>query len=135
LGGWSDPRGTLDVDINLFVGHDELDAALDVLERAGLSIDRAAAARADHDGDVLVGQSGGLRVVLFTPSIPFAWEAMTTRRRLRGPSVEADYLSPEATAVFKFLFFRPKELVDVEKLARCRGRSSTMRTYVGGSSI
>ncbi len=122
LGAFSDPGGTHDVDINLFVSADALDAALDVLERAGLVIDRAAATRADREGDVLVGHCGGLRVDLFTPSIPFAWEAMKTRRRLRGPSGEADYLSPESTAVFKLLFFRPKDLVDVEKLVAVQGR-------------
>lgn len=121
LGVWSDPRSTYDVDINLFVAPDALDAALDVLERAGLTIDRAAAKRADREGDVLVGHCGGLRVDLFTPSIPFAWEAMKTRRRMRGPSGEADYLSAEATALFKLLFFRPKDLLDVEKLVAVQG--------------
>ena len=116
LGAWSDPRGTYDVEINLFVKPGELDNALDVLERVGVTIDRAAAATADAAGDVIVGTSGGLRVDLFTPSIPFSWEAMRTRRRLRGPSGEAWYLSAEATAVFKLLFFRAKDLVDVEKL-------------------
>jgi hypothetical protein len=121
LGAWSDPRGTHDVDINLFVAHDGLDAALDVLEAAGVSIDRDAARKADAAGDVIVGACGGLRVDFFTPSIPFAWEAMKTRRRLRGPSGEAWYLSPEATALFKLLFFRGKDLVDVEKLVAVQG--------------
>ena len=116
LGAWSDPRGTYDVDVNLFVDHDGLDAALDVLAAAGVTIDRAAARQADEAGDVLIGRYDGLRVDLFTPSIPFSWEAMKTRRRLRGPSGEAYYLSPEATAIFKLLFFRSKDLVDVEKL-------------------
>lgn len=122
LGAWSDPRGTLDVDINLFVTHDELDGALDVLTRAGVELDRTAARRADADGDVLVGRYQGMRIDLFTPSIPFAWEAMRTRRRLTGPSGEASYLSPEASAIFKLLFFRAKDLVDVEKLVAVQGR-------------
>ncbi|MSP63368.1 MAG: hypothetical protein EXR72_24100 [Myxococcales bacterium] len=121
LGAWSDPRGTHDVDLNLFVDHDGLDAALDVLVAAGVVIDRGAARLADEAGDVLVGHYGGLRVDLFTPSIPFAWEAMTTRRRLRGPSDEAYYLSPEALAIFKLLFFRSKDLLDVEKLVAVQG--------------
>ena len=129
LGVWSDPRGTYDVDINLFVDHDGLDAALDVLASAGLEIDRAAATVADAAGEVLIGRAGGLRVDLFTPSIPFAWEAMTTRRRLRSPLGEAYYLSPEATAIFKLLFFRAKDQLDVEKLVAVQG-ADLDRTYV-----
>jgi hypothetical protein len=121
LGAWSDPRATYDVDLNLFVHHADLDGALDTLEAAGLEIDRQAARLADETGDVLIGHSGGLRVDLFTPSIPFSWEALKTRRRLAGPSGEAWYLSPEATAVFKLLFFRPKDVLDVEKLVAVQG--------------
>lgn len=129
LGAWSDPRGTHDVDVNLFVSPHELDAALDTLAGAGVVIDREAARRADAAGEAIVGHCGGLRVDLFTPSIPFAWEAMQTRRRLRGPSGEAWYLSAEATAVFKLLFFRLKDLVDVEKLVVVQG-DDLNRAYI-----
>lgn len=121
LGAWSDPRATHDVDLNLFVGPENLDAALDVLVASGVGIDREAARRADAMGEVLVGHYQGLRVDLFTPSIPFAWEALTTRRRLLGPSGQAWYLSPEAMAIFKLLFFRSKDIVDVEKLVAVQG--------------
>ncbi len=129
LGLWSDPRGTYDVDLNLFVDSAGLAAALDAMEVAGLSIDRAAAHAADQRGDVLVGRAFGLRIDLFTPSIPFAWEAMRTRRRVAGPDGEADYLSPEAIAVFKLLFFRPKDRLDVEKLVLVQG-SALDRAFV-----
>ena len=116
-GIWGDPRGTHDVDLNLFVGLEELDSALDVLEAAGLEIDRVRAHKAAAEGAELVGHYHGLRVDLFTPSIPFAWEALKSRRRVVGPSGEAAwYLSPEATAIFKLLFFRAKDRVDLEKL-------------------
>lgn len=120
-GAFADPRGTHDVDINLFVDHDRFDGALDVLCAAGLEIDRAAARRADQEGATVVGRCEGMRVDLFTPSIPFSWEAARTRVRLRGPSGEAWYLAPEATAVFKLLFFRPKDLLDLEKLVAVQG--------------
>ncbi len=121
LGAWSDPRGTHDVDIHLFVSHADFERALDVLVAAGLEIDRGAATIADREGSVVIGRYAGLRVDLFTPSIPFSWEAMRTRKRLAGPSGEADYLSAEATAVFKLLFFRPKDLLDIEKLVAVQG--------------
>lgn len=131
FGVWADPRGTYDVDINLFIDHPALDAALDVLTAAGVQFDRDAARKADVEGDVIVGRYAGMRIDLFTPSIPFAWEAMSTRRRLRGPSGEAYYLSPEAIAIFKLLFFRGKDIVDVEKLVEVQG-GDLDRAYIRG---
>jgi hypothetical protein len=121
LGVWSDPRGTYGVDINLFVDRAHLDFALDVLEAAGLQIDRAAARVADLAGDVIVCRYRGMRVDLFTPSIPFAWEAGRTLRRVAGPAGAHNYLSPEAIAIFKLLFYRPKDVVDVERLLVVQG--------------
>jgi hypothetical protein len=120
-GVWGDPRGTHDVDLNLFVTGSPLDAALDVLVSAGLEIDRQAARQADREGAELVGRHAGMRVDIFTPSIPFAWEAMRTRRHVVGPRGAAWFLSPEATTVFKLLFFRAKDVLDVEKLVRVQG--------------
>jgi hypothetical protein len=121
-GAWADPRGTHDVDINLFVTAAELDRALDVLETVGVAFVREQAMRAEAEGDVIIGWLNNMRVDLFTPSIPFAWEALKTRRRLTGPSGDAYYLSPEAIALFKLLFFRPKDLLDVEKLILVQGK-------------
>lgn len=121
-GLWGDPRGTYDVDINLFVDHDGVPDAIDVFEACGVRFDRAAALRADAEGDVLVGWKERLRVDVFTPSIPFSWEAGRTRRRVAGPYGEAWYLSPEATTLFKLLFFRTKDQADLEKLVVVQGK-------------
>jgi len=123
FGIWGDPRGTYDVDINLFVNHDELDHALDVIEAEDVELDREAARAADQSGDVIVGWHGDMRVDLFTPSIPFAWEAMEKAVRIRGPHGEAAFLSAESIAIFKLLFFRPKDLLDVEKLIEVQGNA------------
>ena len=40
---------------------------------------------------------------------------------MQGPLGEASYLSAEATAVFKLLFYRNKDLVDLEKLVAVQG--------------
>ncbi len=121
LGVWSDPRGTLDVDINLFVAQDRAAQVLDVLATAGVLFDRASALRAVESGDSVLGRYHGLRVDLFMPSIPFSWEAGRTRRLVRGPDGELAFLSPEALAVFKLLFFRAKDVVDLEKLVTVQG--------------
>lgn len=113
----------------LFVTSDQLDGALDVLVACGLEIDRNKARQADKDDAELVGQFSGRRVDMFTPSIPFAWEPLRTRRQVAGPPGTAWYLSPEALAVFKMLFFRGKDVLDVEKLLAVQG-SLLDRAYV-----
>ena len=128
-GIWGDPRGTHDVDVNVFVSHDELEGALDALEGAGVSIDREAARRADLEGDVLVGDYQGMRIDIFTPSIPFSWEASRTRVEIDGPHGPMSILSAEATAVFKLLFFRAKDLVDIDKMVAVQGEDLD-RAYV-----
>lgn len=119
------------MDINLFVDHVALGAALDVIEGAGVSLDRAAAVAADAEGELIVGWHERLRVDLFTPSIPFSWEAMWTRVSVEGPRGRAYYLSAEATVIFKLLFFRSKDLADVERLVAVQGVKLD-RAYVRG---
>ncbi len=120
-GLWGDPRGTHDVDLNLFVQGHEFETALDVLAAAGVELDRATARRADSEGDTIVGWCEGIRVDMFTPSIPFAYEAQATAVRVEGPHGTASYLSAEAIAVFKLMFYRPKDLLDLEKLIAVQG--------------
>ena len=64
LGAWSDSRGTLDVDINLFDGSLELDKALDVLISEGVALDKEASHRVEEDGDVIIGYCEGMHVDL-----------------------------------------------------------------------
>lgn len=87
FGIWGDPRGTVDVDLNVFVAHDQLDRMLDVLGAAGVRIDRSAAHAADIAGDVIIGDLDGMRIDLFTPSIPFAWEAARTAVSRCAPAI------------------------------------------------
>lgn len=125
LAAWGIPRATVDVDINVFVNDDRIDEVLDVLERdAGIHIDRRAARRGHRDDGLMVlTGKGGMRIDVFTPSIEFSWEAARTATRQRILGVEVSVLSAEALAVFKLLFFRSKDIADLERLvATQRGR-------------
>jgi hypothetical protein len=114
------PRGTLDVDLNLFVEPAELPNALKVLHSAGVEIDDAAAqARAGREG-MFVGRLDGFRVDVFVPSIPFSHEAARTRVRIAKGDEAFWFLAPEALAIFKLLFFRGKDLADLERFVAAR---------------
>jgi hypothetical protein len=109
-------RGTHDVDINLFVNGDEAGHALRTLIGAGLEIDAALALEsAEQRGDAR-GRFQGLPVDLFFNSVPVHERAAQRTRRVTLHGVGIQVLSPEDTAVFKMLFFRGKDLVDVERL-------------------
>jgi hypothetical protein len=72
---------------------------------------------------------GPYRVDLFTPSIPFSREAERTRRQIQIEGQPVTFLSAEAIAVFKLLFFRPKDIVDLERLVEVQGSALDV-TYV-----
>lgn len=120
-GFWAVPRATVDVDVNVFVEPPALDETLAALTRAGVRVDRSTAATLAARDGMFVGRFGGYRIDVFTPSIPFSREAERTRVRLTLAGQEVWFLSAEAIAVFKLLFFRGKDLVDLERLvATCR---------------
>jgi hypothetical protein len=120
-GIWGIPRATLDVDINIFVDDDQFARVAEVLASLGISADPAHLERESRARGLCVVRYGPYRVDLFTPSIPFSREAERTRRQVDMEGRRAYFLSAEALAVFKLLFFRPKDLVDLERLVEVQG--------------
>jgi hypothetical protein len=120
-GYWGAARATHDVDVNLFIPASDLPRALDALAPAGLAIDRAAAlATAEQRGDAR-GRIGDVPIDLFVDSIPLHAEAA---RRAVVASLSGRpmrILSAEDLAIFKLLFFRGKDIVDVERLVALQG--------------
>lgn len=120
------PRGTADVDINVFVSEARLHEVIGALAAAGVEIDPTAATnRARRDG-MFVGRWDGMRIDVFLPSIPFAEEAGRTRIRITDVSGWSGwFLSAEALVIFKLLFFRGKDMVDLERLVAVRSELDT----------
>ena len=115
------PRGTADVDVNVFVEGDRIHEVIEVLRRGGVEVDApSAVARARVDG-MFVGRLDGMRIDVFVPSIPFSYEAERTRIRITDDEQWSGwFLSAEAIAIFKLLFFRGKDRVDLERLVAVR---------------
>lgn len=118
---WGEPRATRDVDVNLWVEPAELTKAFDVLGAAGVAIDRERARAEAADRGLFVGWHGEYRIDVFVPSIPFYADALARRRRVRLAGRATWVLSPEVLAVFKMLFFRAKDLRDLERLLAVQG--------------
>jgi hypothetical protein len=118
FGAWAAPRGTHDVDLDVFLDGSEAEHVLDLLGAVGLEFDRPEARLRAAEGAVVAAYLRGMRVDLFFASIAFCWEAARTRVRIETPVGPRWYLSAEAIAIFKLLFFRAKDQVDLDVLLR-----------------
>jgi hypothetical protein len=123
LAAWGIPRATVDVDINIFVEEEALGGVFDLLERVlGTQVDRERAMHEHTENGLFVLRSAdGLRVDVFTPSIEFSWEAARTKQRQSVLGAEVSVLASEALAIFKLMFFRSKDIADLERLVATQG--------------
>ena len=120
-GQYGIPRATNDVDVNVFVSPDQLDPVFAALRDLGVVVDAAAARDAVDREGLMVVRLGPFRLDVFTPSIAFSWEAARTRVRHEIEGASVWFLSAEALCVFKLLFFRGKDVVDLERLVAVQG--------------
>lgn len=116
FGVWGLPRGTMDVDVNMFIDEADLTVACDALRALGCEVDEARVRAQVARGGMFDVHLGLMRIDVFIPSIPFSSEAANTKRRGIVGGREVWVLSAEAIAVFKLLFFRSKDIVDLERL-------------------
>lgn len=121
LGFWSPPRATLDVDLNIFVAAEEAKRALAPLLSLGATGEAEEMAARLERGEAGMLHLDGVRLDIFLPSIPFYDEARQRVKRVSLMGRELPVLSAETLAVFKLLFFRNKDLVDLERMAEFLG--------------
>lgn len=109
-----EPRGTRDVDVNVFVGPDEVDAVFAAMP-AGVAhgpADRAAVAR---DEQVRLWWDD-TPIDVFFAAHPFHLEAGRRRRIVDFAGTTIPVLGATDLAVFKVLFDRSKDWVDIETM-------------------
>jgi hypothetical protein len=120
-GQYGIPRATNDVDVNVFVGPDRFDDVFDALRSLGVVVDAPAARSAAEREGLMIFRLGPLRIDVFTPSVDFSWEAARTCVGHEIDGTVVSFLSAEALCVFKLLFFRGKDIVDLERLIAVQG--------------
>ena len=118
---WGVARGTHDVDLNLFISADRLAEVLDVLIAAGLTIEREAAIRSAETRGDAQGYIGDVPVDLFVNSIPLHTEAAKRTVRVELFNSPLNILSAEDLVTLKMLFFRGKDIVDIERVLVLQG--------------
>lgn len=121
LGYWGTPRGTLDVDVTVFLPPERPAECLWLLQDLGCEMDTASATANLRDSGYCQVTWEGLRVDVFLPTIPFYEAARLRRREVRLGTHTVSIWDAESLAVFKMMFFRRKDLADVEQILRSRG--------------
>lgn len=122
-GIWGIPRATIDIDINVFTTEDDLARACESLGAVGIQVDARQVRHEAATQGMFVARCGRYRLDVFTASIPFCSEAERTRVRVAIGGRSAWFLSAAALAVFKMLFFRPKDIADLERLIAVQGNN------------
>ncbi len=126
LAYYAPPRATVDVDVNVFVSPAQrLREVLAALTKAGFVADgdEAGVRRQACEEGQFRGRLGALTVDVFVPAIDYYAEMAARRRSVPLLGRPAWILSPEDLVVLKLLFFRRKDLADVEAVLRDQGAS------------
>jgi hypothetical protein len=116
------PRGTVDIDVNVFVGTEELVRVDDALEQLGYRRSDPGTDTAGFGGIRLVHEVEPFPVDVF-PSLDDRYSNVERRvaHHPFGPDGERlPFLSAEDLAVFKLSFGRPQDWVDLEAIATNR---------------
>lgn len=120
LAFYAPPRATIDVDINVFVPpRDELVRVMAVLATVGFAADSplTVAKTAIEEGQFR-GRVDGLRVDVFVPAIAYYAEMANRRQRVELLGRPIDIVSAGDLLTLKMMFFRRKDLADVEAVLR-----------------
>jgi hypothetical protein len=121
LGYWGAPRGTVDVDLTVFLPPERPSDCLWLLQEIGCEFLSAEAAESLREHGFCSVKFAGMRVDVFLPIVPFYEAARTRRKRLELAGQPIVVWDAESLAVFKMMFFRRKDLADIEQILRTQG--------------
>jgi len=121
LGYWGEHRGTVDVDLVPFVPPDQPTACVRLLHEIGCEAASSQAIESLQEQGFCQTRFEGVRVDVFVPSISFYEAARQRRRRVPLRDRSALIWDAETLCVFKMMFFRRKDLADVEQVLRIQG--------------
>jgi hypothetical protein len=121
LGFWAEARGTLDVDVTLYLSLDDSAGCLQLLEKIGCDVDRTRALDMLKQHNFCQVQLLGIRLDVFLPMSSFYEAAKARRREVPIGNRRAYIWDAETLCVFKMMFFRQKDLVDIQSVLRSQG--------------
>ncbi len=115
LAYWTeDPRGTSDIDVNIFLPSDDAREVLAALPD-GVAYDERSIATIERDAQVRLWWDE-TPVDLFLNNLPIHDEAARHRRLVPFEGVEIPILGPMELALFKVMFDRTRDWADIESM-------------------
>jgi hypothetical protein len=121
LGYWGSPRGTVDVDVTIFLPPDCSDDCIWLLQEIGCEFSQTEAIDSFAANGFCRVAFAGLNVDVFLPIVPFYETARKRRKEVNLGGQMVAVWDAESLAVFKMMFFRRKDLADVEQILRTQG--------------
>lgn len=118
LGYWAAPRGTVDVDLTLFVPPDRPSGCVRLLHDLGCHLSTQDTINSLREHGFCRVEFRGVRVDVFLPTIAFYAVAHDRRRRVMLGDQPIQVWDAESLIVFKLLFFRRKDIADIEQILR-----------------
>jgi hypothetical protein len=113
-----EPRGTRDLDVNVFVGPDRVRDVFAALPK-GVAISGLTLEQAERDGQVRLWWEQ-TPVDLFFSVLPFHDQVARQVRQVSFEDRPIPVLDCTALAVFKAIFDRPRDWVDIESMVEAR---------------
>lgn len=139
LGYWGTPRGTVDVDLTVYLPADKPSDCTWLLQDIGCELSAAEAVQSLRENGFCRASYAGMRVDVFLPTVPFYEAARVRRKRAALAGQPVMIWDAESLTVFKMMFFRRKDLADVEQILRTQDtldrawvRSQLAEMYGGG---
>jgi hypothetical protein len=123
LGFWAEARGTLDVDVTLYLPLDDLTGCVQLLEKIGCAFARNRTLEMLKEHSFCQVSLSGIRLDVFLPMSSFYEAAKDRRREVPIGSHQGYIWDAETLCVFKMMFFRQKDLVDIQSILRSQGAS------------
>jgi hypothetical protein len=123
LGYWGVPRGTLDVDVTLFVPKEKPSECLWLLGEIGCRFLASSAMASLVENGFCSVTFGDRRIDVFVPTNEFYEAARRRKREVRLGGQSTFVWDAESLTVFKLMFFRRKDLADAEQMLRTQGKS------------
>ena len=121
LGYWGTPRGTVDVDLTIYLPPEQPSQCVSLLQEIGCTVSPAEAAESLREHGFCRVAFSGTRLDVFLPIVPFYSAARSRRKRMELTDQPIMVWDAESLVVFKMMFFRRKDLADVEQVLRTQG--------------
>jgi hypothetical protein len=115
LAYYAEPRATIDIDLNVFVSPERWEDVVAALAPLGVATDGLDSAALLRDGQCRLWWDQN-PIDLFFSNIPLHEEMPERVRRLPFGEETLPFVAPEHLAVFKAMFDRPKDWLDIEQM-------------------